>query len=204
MTALWSSFYPIVQPHVPGCPEVVIDEHLQEAASVFCARSEVWRQPIEFGTTTAGVSTYGVDTPLRAVVENVPYVYLDGSLLRRSNDVYVEEYSDQGDGKPVSYTVYSGDQLKFFPTPDGVYTYRGLAVLRPKTDATGVEDFIYQNHRRAIACGAIASLTIIPNKEWTNPELAAFYAAKFLKDTDDAKGRDIRRTNLRVRGVGFA
>ena len=34
-TTIWTSFYPYVQPYLPGCPEIVIESHLQETAADF-------------------------------------------------------------------------------------------------------------------------------------------------------------------------
>ena len=91
-----------------------------------------------------------------------------------------------------------------YPTPDGKYTFTGVVVLKPKLSATGVEDFIYDAHGRAIASGAIARLAEIPNKEWSNPELSLQHRFEFNRGITNAKGRDTRRVNLRVSAVGFA
>jgi hypothetical protein len=200
----WLNFYTLVQPHVPGCPEIVIDQHLQEAAADFCARSEVWRFDIERGYTFRGVSDYDVDVPQGAVLENVTSLFLDGGRLAQLADVYAAPNPTTPPAAPTHYGRYEDQQIRFFPTPDARYEYRGSGVLKPKLTATGVEDFIYETHGRSIACGAIASLTIIPGKEWTNPELALYYRTKFIRDCDDAKRRDLRRTTMRVRGRTFA
>lgn len=203
MVKRWSEFFNYVQPHVPGCPEVVIEQHLQEAAADFCARSEVWRFDIERNFTFNGVSDYFVDVPQGAVLENIHSLFLDGAQLTPTTDVYTFHQPSASRGRPTSYSRYLDEQVRFFPVPDDKYEFQGTGVLKPKLTATGVEDFIHQTHGRTITCGAIASLTVIPGKEWSNPELATYYKMKFLRGCDDAKGRDVRRSNLRVRGANF-
>ena len=204
MTVSWENFYIHVQPHVPGCPEIVIDQHLQEAAADFCERSEVWRYDLDTDITVAGLADYVLDAPTGATIENVAALYLDGFLLTRVSDLDFKSYPNVKNSKPTHYAIYQDRQVRFYPTPDAAYSFTGTCVLKPKLTATGVEDFIFETHGKTIACGALASLTVIPGKEWSNPELAAYYSAKFHKATDDAKGRDTRRANYRVKSVNFA
>ena len=35
MATFYGSTYPYIQPYVPGCPEIVMESHLQEAAADF-------------------------------------------------------------------------------------------------------------------------------------------------------------------------
>jgi len=204
MAKAWSDFFPLVQPYVPGCPETVLESHLQEAAADFCERSEVWTFDIEFGITVEGVSDYYVDVPLNAAIENIHGLFLEGALLPRITEAYDPQDAEATQGRPHSYTIHHDEQIRFFPTPDKRYEYTGTGVLKPTLSATGVEDFIYATHGRAIAHGALSLLAAIPNKEWTDQDLASYYGAKFAKACDDAKGRDIRRTVTRVQSVKFA
>lgn len=204
MAKLWEQFYPHVQPFVPGCPEVVIDQHLLDAAADFCERSEVWKYNLDRDSTIAGLSEYTLDPPSGALIENVVALYLDGALLKRVSDLDFKDYPDRGNAKPTCFSVYEDQQVRFYPTPDKAYSFTGVCVLKPSLSATGVEDFIFETHRKTIACGAVASLAVIPGKEWSNPELSAYYTAKFHKAMDDAKGRDTRRANFRAKNVKFA
>lgn len=204
MTKAWETFYPYIQPHVAGCPEIVIDQHLLEAATDFCERSEVWRYELETLQTYAGVGYYYLDMPTASAVENVLDFYVDGSLATRVTDLYLRDNPNMSNARPTHFSYHQDGQVRFYPTPDASYGFSGTCVLKPSSTASGVEDFIYESHRRTIVCGALATLMIIPGKEWSNPELSTYHAAKFYKATDDAKGRDVRRTNLHVRSVNFA
>jgi len=204
MIITWDNFYNTIQPYLPGCPEIVIDQHLQEAAQKFCERSEVWRYDLETDFTIAGLRDYQVEAPTGAKIENIGSMYLGGSLLKRVYDLDFKMLPVMPNARPVCYAIYMDRELRFYPTPDAKYEFTGNAVIKPALTALGVEDFIFDTHSRTIAAGAIASLAAIPGKEWTNQELAVMYSMGFKKHMDDAKGRDTRKANMRVDSVHFA
>jgi hypothetical protein len=203
MAKAWTNFLPYVQPYLPGCPEIVITSHLQEAAADFLARSEIWRYNIEEDFTSKSTSDYDIDVPQNTVIENILSLYVDGCRLSSVTDRHYDRPSTAAQARPLRYSIYQDTQVRFYPTPDKKYTFEGLCVLKPSLTATGVEDWIFETYGRCISYGAIAYLAQVPGKEWSNPELAGYYQTKFNKDADDAKSRDARRVNLRISPVGF-
>ena len=203
MAKTWDNFFPYVQPHVPGCPEIIIQTHLQEAAAEYIARSELWRFDIDSDFTSKNTSDYEIDVPTGAVLENILTLFVNGTPANRVTDRHFHVSNTADNSAPTSFSIYQDNQIRFFPTPDRKYTFEGVGVLKPSLSATGVEDFIFETHGRSIACGAIWRLTIIPGKEWSNPELAMYYKNEFYTHMDAAKGRDTRRVNLRIASVGF-
>ena len=79
-----------------------------------------------------------------------------------------------------------------------------MKILKTKLSATGVEDWVFEAHGRCISYGALAQLTLIPGKEWTNTELSMYYRQKFAKEVDDAKSREYRGVASRVGYSDFA
>lgn len=203
MAITWDSFYPYVQPHVPGCPDIVIETHLQEAAAEFCAKTEVWRYDIDKDYTSKNTAEYEVEVPTNAVLEDILVLYIEGQVVKRVSDRHFDLPSTYSTSRPSMFTIYQDSQVRFYPTPDGKYEFEGSAVIKPSLAAKGVEDFIFESHGRSIACGAIARLAYIPGKEWTNPELGAYYKAEFYRHINEVKGRETRRVNLRAKPVGF-
>lgn len=207
MAVKWSSFFPYVQPQLPGCPDIVIEAQLQESAAEFCMLSEVWRYDIDRDFTSKNTPDYKIAVPTNSVLENILFLYLDGMLMRQVSDKhYTPPKDEKGEtikGRPSYFSVVGDTTIRLYPTPDGKYSFSGTAVLKPKLTATGVEDYIFETHGRAIAAGAIARLAEIPGKEWTNGELASYYRAEFNNRASKAKGRDMSRVNLRVSAVGF-
>jgi len=203
MAVLWDKFYPYIQPYLPGCPEVVIETHLKEAAADFFARSEIWRFDIDPDFTSASTKDYELDTPTNAVLENIYELLLDDQCITRISDRHVNISRFTTNGKPIYYAIYQDTSVRFYPTPDKKYTFSGIGVLKPSLAATGVEDWIYETYGRCISYGAISRLAEVPGKEWHNPELASYYRSKFDMDADMAKSRDYRRVNLRVGSRSF-
>ena len=203
-TVLWDKLYPYIQPYVPGCPEIVIESHLQEAAAKFLQRSEIWRFDIEKDFVVKNVADYAIFLPSNeAVLENIYEIVLDGRCIPRITDRHLTTTAFNEKGCPKYYAIYQDASIKFYPTPDKKYEFTGTGVLKTKLTATGIEDWIYQTYGRCIAYGAIGMLTSIPNKEWTSPELSIYYQTEFKKDADAAKRRDYRRVGTRVRGPNF-
>lgn len=203
MAVEWASFYPYIQPHLPGCPEITIETHLQEAAAEYCKISQIWRYDIDKDYTSKNTSDYEVEVLTNTVLEDILVLYVEGQAIKRVSDRHFDLPSTTTNSRPMYFTVYYDEQIRFYPTPDGKYEFEGVAVLKPSLAAKGVEDWIYESHGRSIACGAIAKLAAIPGKEWTNPEMAMYYKQEFYKHANDAKGRDTRRVNVSVRPVGF-
>lgn len=204
-TTLWSKFYPYLQPYLPGCPEIVMESHLQEAASKFLERSEIWRFEVEKDYAVNKVADYPIQLPSNeAILENVYELILDGRPMSRVTDKHLDTSQFNGTGCPSFYAIYQDTSIRFYPTPDKRYAFRGWGVLKTKLTATGVEDWIFESHGRCISYGAIAHLTSVPGKEWSNMELSMYYRQKFAKEIDDAKSREYRRVRTRIQFQNFS
>lgn len=203
-TTTWDSFYPYIQPFLPGCPEIVMESHLQESASKFLERSGVWRFEIENDFAVRNVAEYPIFIPSNeAILENVYEIVIDGRQLTRVTDRHLDSTKFETNGAPSYYTIYQDTSIRFYPTPDRKYTFRGWGSLKTKLTATGVEDWIFESHGRCISYGAISLLASVPGKEWSNPDLAMYYKQLFAKEADEAKAREYRHVNMRVRSQNF-
>lgn len=207
MAITWDKFYPYVQPYVPGCPEVVIQTHLQEAAAEFCAKSEVWRQTLELSSTSANMSDYELDVPNKSVLENIMFLTLDGVTMTPVSERHfnpgVNADGSAITGTPTRYSVLEDASIRMYPTPIAKHKFTGVLVIKPSLAAKGVENFIFETHGRSIAAGAIARIAGIPNKEWSDPDNSMRNQIEFERAMCAAKGRDTRRVNMRVQQVNF-
>lgn len=199
---VYEKLYPWVRPYVEGCPEIVIEENLAEAARDFCVRSELWRYTPDQDTTIAGEELFELDLPSGALLEDVLSLEINGSTLCRATDKMAHNH-DRKEGEPSYYSLYQEKYVKLYPIPDDTYTLDATLVIKPSLDSVGIEDFIYDHHGRTIAYGAIALIAAIPSKEWTDMALSEYFRLKYLRDTDAAKARDYRKVNLRVTARPF-
>lgn len=192
-------------PYVPECPEFVVREHLAEAAAKFCQETQCWRVQLEGAQTTAGEGLYDVEVPPGTVVEAIISLEVDAQRVAPALETLEAPARTLDDrGKPAAYALVGDKQIQFYPTPDGVYTYRGLVAVKPTLSATAIDEFVYQSWGRSIAYGAIGTLKMVPGKAWTDPIMAQSYAALFDKGVAQCKRREYRNTPIRVRYPGFA
>ena len=204
-TTLWSTFYPYIQPHLPGCPEIVMEASMQEAAAKFLERSEVWRFEIETDFAVKNVADYPIFIPTKeAVLENIYELVLDGQPMSRVSDKHIDSTRFRSNGRPAYYTIFQDTSIRLYPTPDKKYSYSGWGVLKTKLSATGVEDWVFESHGRCISYGALAQLSSIPGKEWTNLDLSMYYRQKFAKEIDNANSREYRGVSSRIQFRDFA
>lgn len=207
MAVIWDKLYPYVQPYVPGCPEVVIKTHLQEAAAEYCAKSEIWRYNLEPSYTSKNTSDYELDVPNRSVLENIMVIMLDGVPLTHISDRHFTPGTNTDGsaitGTPTHFSVFEDASIRMYPTPTTKHTFTGVLVVKPSLAAKGLENFIFESHGRNIAAGAIARIAGIPSKEWSDPDVSMRSQIEFDRAMCAAKGRDTRRVNLRVAPVNF-
>lgn len=200
----YEQFLPYVQPYVPECPIVIMQDYLAEAASYFCKETYIWRVDIEEDVTSAGEYIYDMSVPASTALEDILHFEVNGSLISRLFDGHVPPLVSDKLGIPLAYSIYLDTQVKLYPTPDDTYTFRGIAVVKPTLSASGIEGFIYETYGRAIACGAIALLAAIPDKAWSNPGIAMDCKRKFDVAIADARMRDTRTVPMRVQAQNFA
>lgn len=210
----WKEFLPAVMLHLPGCPELVVEDALRVAAIEFCETTRVWKEEyVTLAVTAAGFQDYAVS--------NNPK---DAGLCHL-HAAWVGEY-EVGVGLP-------GSDQNFYPgqTEDAVLNYRyqntrnysieivGRATIRinpvpnatPKTIvatvsycptpvAFGFPDGLYFKHHEAIEKKAMYNLMIQVDKPWSNPQMAMVNLARFdyLKDAAANANGPVRRTPLRV------
>lgn len=204
-TVALSEFYKYVRPYAPECPDVVLLEHLAEAAAKFCQETQAWRVPLEAAETEAGEQFYDLDVPAGSTVEAVIELDVEGySITPALETLEPQAKALDTPGRPTAFAVVNGTQIQFYPIPDAAYTYRGLLAVKPLLTATSVPDFLYQTHGRDIAYGAIGTLKLIPGKLWSDPVMADAYLRLFGKGVSEAKRRLYRNVPLRVRQRPFA
>ncbi|MDQ3186902.1 MAG: hypothetical protein M3Q16_10710, partial [Pseudomonadota bacterium] len=65
---LWSDFYDLVMPDLPGCPSVVVDNSLRQSAIAFCEQSLGWKYDHPSVPVVQGIAEYAFVPPADAVV----------------------------------------------------------------------------------------------------------------------------------------
>jgi hypothetical protein len=197
----WETFHPLITPEVSGCPTASVEFALAHAATEFCDRTHLWREYMDPEETQVGEAEYRLVAT--GVVAAVTDVSLGGRLLTHLhfNDVPPERVQETG--MPRGFFLVNDDTLRFWPTPDAAYSFTAQVVLKPSKTARGVEDFLYESYADTIIDGALHRLRRIPDKEWTNLQLAELNRLSFDRGVAKARVRDYRKIPLRVKPVYF-
>jgi hypothetical protein len=198
----WERFMPEIAPEVAGCPDASIASALAAAAAEFCDRTHLWREHLDPETTTPGEAEYQLQGS--GVVASVRSVVIDGDTeLKPSHFADVTLVKADDTGRPAGFFLVNDTTIRFFPVPDGEYTFSAQVVLKPSKSARGVEDFLFESYSDDIVNGALYRLRKIPGKAWSDPTLAEMNRANFERGIASARVRDYRHIPLRVKPVLF-
>lgn len=187
---LWKEFYDYVKPSVPGAPNELVDLCLRSAAIMFFKETEVMTADKSL-PLIANQAIYQTDNaPLSETTRVLEFRLADGTPLHPITRLELQE-SDQNwaleKGQPTNYLQISPRQIRMFPIPDKSYSSTISIVLQPTRTSTGVEDEMFNEYVECIANGTINRLTRIPQKPWTNMELAASMGVVFQADIRNAR-----------------
>ena len=197
----WEKFHPLITPEVSGCPTASVDFALAHAATEFCDRTHLWREYLDEEATSAGEPEYLLLGS--GVVAAVIGVSLDGRPLVSTHATEIPPEVINQTGMPTAFFLVNDATLRLWPTPDGEYFFNAQVALKPSRDARGVEDFLYESYSDELISGALYRLRKIPDKEWTNLQLAELNRLHFERGIAKARVRDYRKIPLRVKPVYF-
>ena len=129
--------------------------------------------------------------------------------LFNGNSPYVLPPEIVADGStPQSICQVNPDKYIILPLPDGQATYRCrmFLALKPKKNATAMDEFIMDELEEVIMHGALQHLLVLPNQAWSDRELAAYHAKQYVYQTSERRARanlgNVRGT-MRVRMQPF-
>lgn len=194
--------------HITGAPNFVIDDAVVDAIIEFAKKTEIFRISVDHPEYANGVNEFQNDEvefvlplkdkrPLKMVslgVGSEQYSIQDGSLvfMRTSGDINGRD--DLWDSDKKYYNFPSSSRVAIFPidtselATDPTYINFDLVAV-PEADITEIDDEIYDNHREAIECGAMArcfaQAGIAP---WADGQKAAYYKQRFETEIGHVTG----------------
>lgn len=200
-----ASFAKWVRPFVPGCPEAILLDAIQQAAIEFCSSTLLFNETMQI-TTAAGVAAYALPVSTGREPVQVEYVKRNGFPLtptsRREADLKVNTAQNQ----PKEYYLNGLLALVLVTTPIGIETLDVAVIVAPSsTSATLPDELMLEQRYLAIAAGALASLLMSPYP-WANAQAGALERIKFDQAIAEeqlkrSKGTGTKR--LRTRGTYF-
>lgn len=173
-----------ILPHVPGCPKALIKNEVLGVAIDFCQDSFIWQLDEEH-TLAASADEITLTVGTGEAVAGCQ-ISIDGGAIN--------EYSRS------AATVTLDDAVTTSTT------FQTTTFLKPDRAATSLPDILYNDWFSAIEAGAMASLMLMPGKDWTNPKLGLIHQRNYLIGLGQAKMKTRKRndqTRLRVMSRGF-
>jgi hypothetical protein len=194
----YSDFVSLIAPSVPGCPNPTIQSYVARAAREVCERTLAYRYSHDEVTLTAADFSYTYAPPantevhgiISAKVNTARIVVLPYEQVQSKYPLWPSTDADQ-QGQPLYITQFSPTQYYLAPTPDAVETYdlNMVVALKPTISATGLEAEIANELETAIQHRALQHLLVLPEKPWSDRELAAYHARQYIFSVTERRAR---------------
>lgn len=192
-----ADLYSRILPFVPGCPEAMVDQVVIDSVVELAEFSQAI---FELSTTIPlvnGTATYSVVDAGGLELDLVRFVLGPGNreLTPLSSPGQLQDVLPnwQGDSsnEPTHYSAWSTpESLTVYPTPAQIAAGASLRVhgtWKPSLTATSFPDSLGRSYYQTIVEGAKSKLMLMPDKKWSNPQLAAISDKKFRDGMVDAK-----------------
>jgi hypothetical protein len=191
----FSTLAPKVATSLPECPHPLIVQHIRDAARRVCERSLAWWYEEPPFALTPGERRYTFPKPVDTEVQAVMAAALDGQPVHvapvspaapvRANLSVVDP------GQPRVLTQVSAHEFIVLPPPDSekVYTLHLVYALKPARGAQEMDEQVFDMLELPIMHYALQTLLVIPDKPWTDREVATYHARQFLFTVTEARAQ---------------
>lgn len=203
-------------PSVPGAPSVIVEQYVRDAAIEACERTLAWRYEQAPIRLTRGGHDYAYEPPNHSEVHAILTATVNGNKitpvsLDQMHDIYPKwPYSDNNEeAEPRYITTIDVDHFAVAPIPDGKTNYdvRMIVALKPLRTATEMDKTAFDDLENVIMHGALQHLLVLPERSWSDRELASYHAKQFAYKLSERRARanlGTGRGSMRVQNFKFA
>jgi hypothetical protein len=183
-------------PQLPGCPEPLAIEAVEDAVIRFCEDSLIWRVNITPSDAVIGFDEYTIDSGTGTRVILPTYVLYDGRTLYVKTEAELDAedsaWRTADPGVPTAYVVPRPDLLRLNRVPEATIT-AGIKIgcaIKPLQGQTSFDDNqIYQDWKTAIESGALSVRMADSEKKWSSEKKAASNGKEFNFQIQRARAR---------------
>jgi hypothetical protein len=201
MATAINSFWNRMAAKVPGCPVPAAHRAIVDAVRQFCEDTHVLLKSFEEEdidyTTIDSTDNDSITITLTSYFTGyepiVPeFFQIDGGNWNLSR---LDLYNDNSNLDSIQltdtkfYNFPSTTTMKIFPFTDqgaNFDIFLKLAV-KPNDGSTTFDDFLFNDWRKAIVPLAVAMLQEMPDRPWSNPNMAAYNRQQYLINSGKAK-----------------
>lgn len=215
-TRLFSDMVNRVTPSAPGCPQPVLINYVRDTAIEACERTLGWRYIQPDIRLTPGVYDYPFEIPANTEVHAVITASINGvkvtpatlELVHSRYPKYPTSAAAER-GSPQFVVHIDADTFYVAPPPndDINYDVRMTVALKPLRTATGMDQTVMDDLENVIMHGALQHLLTLPERTWTDFELAAYHAKQYAFKSAERRARvnvGSGRAVITARNVSFA
>lgn len=205
-----------LSPSVPGCPTPVIEQYVRDAAIEACERTLAWRYEQPKIRLVPGAHDYAYEGPDDAEIHAFLTATVNGRALKpitleQLYDIY-PKWPDQSvneRAEPMYVTQLDPDNFSVAPIPDNSTTYdvRMIVCLKPLRTATKMDKKFLDELENVIMHGALQHLLVLPDRTWSDRELASYHAKQFAFKLSERRARTnlgAAKASMRVQAQKFA
>ena len=205
-----------LSPSVPGCPTPVIEQYVRDAAIEACERTLAWRYEQPRIRLVPGAHDYAYEAPDDSEVHAFLTATVNGNSLKpltleQLYDIYPKWPNQDANerAEPRYITQLDPDNFSVAPIPDDSTTYdiRMIVCLKPLRTATKMDKKFLDELENVIMHGALQHLLVLPDRTWSDRELASYHAKQFAFKLSERRARTnlgAAKASMRVQAQKFA
>lgn len=196
--SLWAEFLPWVLPFVPGCPDPVAEDKVRDKAIEFFKRTRCWRDDIDPISLVANLNVYDLIAMDGVLVTELFSLQCQGVPMgfktQKDLDNEFPTWRLQTADRPTMFFLPNEREVQvvFMPNQALSNALTGQVAFKPSQDGTGIPTLLWEEHRTAIANGALGELLKMPKTSWFDAALAIEREVKFEKAVVEARNLAIR------------
>ena len=196
-TRLFSDLVNRIAPSVPGCPQPVIETFIRSAAIDVCERTGAWRYEHATVTMTAGTYEYAFVPESGAEVYTILTANLNGNdmipmTLEALHQMYPKWPSSVSTERATPQYIVQISPITFHVALvpiNSTDTMEMFVSQRPTRASTGMNEAVMDDVEDAIVHGALQHLLTLPERTWSDTELAAYHAKQFIFKVTERRAR---------------
>lgn len=179
----WEDLHPEMRRIAPGCPDILLDEAIRDAAIEFFMKTDAYKTE-ETVFLVKGVDEYSLSAPRGFEVNHILQLMIGTEELSADSFEGVRATQSSGqDGKPRFYGSPDNTFFYIAPIPEQSYSMKAIYSLKPLRSSSAIPDSIGLEYKDAIVAGALNRVLVQANVPWADTDRAIYFERKFMKET---------------------
>lgn len=203
MSVSIASFKNLVAPDVLPCPDPIVEREVKLVIDDFCRKTNILQRDFQLD-----VDSLDIDSDMQNAIDFDISQYAHELRPVTLMELYIDSAPYLPQLRNIKSTItnwdlVSNDRVKYFWIPND-HTVRLFDMsandtsvwmritVKPRSDATTVDDLLWEDWSEAIVAGAKWRILSMPGKEWTEPRAGEHFRREYRKYFAQAKAYLLR------------